>query len=75
METIKIEGREFFGMFNPIHGESGFNFVLDNGDYVKGIYNGHQNEEILLAITFDSDKQFEKNRRNHDIIFLRFQYT
>jgi len=63
METLKIDNREFKGEFVPFYNNTGFNFRLESGEMLTGVfkqgYSGHK--EFELPISFNFQKKFNEN--------------
>ena len=55
LETLKIDNREFKGEFEPFYNNTGFNFRLENGDLLTGLFKqGYSGEiEFELPISFN----------------------
>jgi len=82
METIKIDNQEFIGEFIPFYNNTGFNFKLENGEYLTGLFKqGYTGQkEIEIKISFNFQKKFMRtvNNSNRQVkdpnaYFLRFK--
>lgn len=82
METIKIDNKEFKGEFVPFYNNTGFNFKLENGDFLTGMFKqGYSGQkEIELIVSFNFQKKFMRtvNNSNRQIkdsnaYFIRFK--
>ena len=82
METIKIDGKEFKGEFIPFYNNTGFNFKLENGEYLTGLfkqgYTGQKEIEIIVSFNFQKKFMRTVNNSNRQVkdanaYFLRFK--
>jgi hypothetical protein len=82
METIKIDNQEFKGEFIPFYNNTGFNFRLENGEYLKGLfkqgYSGQKEIEIIVSFNFQKKFMRTVNNSNRQVkdpfaYFLRFK--
>lgn len=82
MTTLKIDNQEFKGDFIPFYNNTGFNFKLENGEFLKGLFKqGYSGKkEIELPISFNFEKKFMRtvNNSNRQVkdanaYFLRFK--
>jgi len=67
-ETINIYGHKFTGYFKSFFNGAGYNFILENGDYLKGYFRQGRTgqKEYLLTCQFDSKKRFRTYFNNSD---------
>jgi hypothetical protein len=82
METIKIDNQEFKGEFIPFFNNTGFNFKLENGEYLTGLfkqgYTGQKEIEIIVSFNFQKKFLRTVNNSNRQVkdpnaYFLRFK--
>ncbi len=66
MTNLTIEGKEFKGEFIPFYNNCGFNFRLENGELLTGIFKqGYSGQkEFELPISFTSRKSFMRTVNN-----------
>ena len=60
METLKIDNREFKGEFVPFYNNTGFNFKLEGGEMLTGLFKqGYSGQkEFEMPISFNFQKKF-----------------
>ncbi len=82
MEKIKIDNQEFKGEFIPFYNNTGFNFRLENGEYLKGLfkqgYSGQKEIEMPVSFSFQKKLVRAVNNSNRQVkdstaYFLRFK--
>jgi hypothetical protein len=82
METIKIDNQEFRGEFIPFYNNTGFNFKLENGEYLTGLfkqgYSGQNEIEIMVSFNFQKKFMRTVNNSNRQVkdpnaYFIRFK--
>ena len=67
-EIITIYSRKFTGYFKVSFNGAGYQFILKNGDYLKGYFKQGRTgkKEYLLICEFDSKKRFRTYFNNSD---------
>lgn len=82
MTTLEIDNKKFNGEFVPFYNNTGFNFKLENGEFLTGIFKqGYSGKrEFEMPVSFDSKRNFMRrvNNSNRQVkdpnaYFLRFK--
>ena len=66
MTTLKIDNQEFKGEFIPFYNNTGFNFQLENGEFLTGLFKqGYSGQkEVEIIISFNIQKKFMRTVNN-----------
>ena len=71
METLKIDNKKFKGEFIPFYNNTGFNFKLENGELLTGVfkqgYSGQKEFEMPLSFNFQKKLMRTVNNSNRQV--------